>query len=121
VEQSPFRWSPVVCSFERRFPQLPCKQSDFIQRNTHITNNDFYIAHLPAESWSFRPGIAFIAHIDPPVMSAADVPMQSPSAPPAEPSGDTEPKYGGFSRFEIELEVLSAHTHTLGPLQLLLY
>lgn len=32
--------------------------------------------------------------------------MTSPSVPPAPPTDD-EPKYGGYSRFELELEVCS--------------
>jgi mediator of RNA polymerase II transcription subunit 31 len=35
--------------------------------------------------------------------SSQDVPMGSP--PPAPIQADQEPKYGGYSRFEIELEV----------------
>ena len=38
--------------------------------------------------------------------ASQDVPMGSP--PPAHAQTDTEPKYGGYSRFEIELEVRSA-------------
>lgn len=34
----------------------------------------------------------------------ADVPMTSPSAP-TPPAADDEPRYGGYSRFELELEV----------------
>lgn len=40
------------------------------------------------------------------VESAPDVPMQSPSVA-GEGSDEEGPKYGGFKRFEIELEVLS--------------
>jgi hypothetical protein len=38
--------------------------------------------------------------------SKEDVPMESPSPPDA--GDDEEPKYGGFTRFEIELEVSTA-------------
>lgn len=34
--------------------------------------------------------------------------MASPSAPPNPPSGDGEPKYGGYTRFEIELEFVQS-------------
>lgn len=34
--------------------------------------------------------------------------MASPSAPPNPPSGDDEPKYGGYTRFEIELELVQS-------------
>lgn len=35
----------------------------------------------------------------------------APRSPPAAPDavGDGEPRYGGFSRFEIELEVVPLH------------
>lgn len=38
--------------------------------------------------------------------STNDISMSSPSAPPPPPSDD-EPKYGGHTRFELELEVQS--------------
>ncbi|KAB5560013.1 SOH1-domain-containing protein [Coniochaeta sp. 2T2.1] len=41
-------------------------------------------------------------------MSSQDVAMtNSPSAPPPVPS-DTEPKYGGYTRFEMELEFVQS-------------
>lgn len=36
-----------------------------------------------------------------------DIPMTSPSVPPAPPADD-EPKYGGYSRFELELEFVQS-------------
>lgn len=41
-----------------------------------------------------------------------DIPMGSPPEPPAEV--DQEPKYGGYSRFEVELEVCLL-SHLVAP------
>ena len=47
--------------------------------------------------------------------ASQDVSMESPAPAPTPAQADQEPKYGGYSRFEIELEVRSyptlSHVH----------